>query len=210
MLEVLGVLEVPIELGQSSFLQEVHIIKDLHHSLIIGLDFIMANMLHIDFETNTLHAKTNTDIPLIHPIEVNAGLARADKQFTIPKRSETLIKVQLSRCKDGQSVYLNPLPSLTLSQQLIMIAAKCLVTVHKRRAFIKVLNPTYSDVIVRNRQVLATIEEIYPDQVIPFLNSHDEDKKEEILPSPMTKAPTPTEMSKGQNENTNNVTKRFD
>ena len=176
MLEVLGVLEIPIELGQNSFKQEVHVIKDLHHSLIIGLDFIMANKLHLDFETNTLHAKTNTDIPLIHPIEVNAGLARADKQFTIPKRSETLIKVQLSRCKDGQSVYLNPLPSLTLSQQLI--AAKCLVTVHKRRAVIKVLNPTYSDVIVRDRQVLATIEEIYPDQVIPFSNSHDEESVE--------------------------------
>ena len=36
------------------------------------------------------------------------------------------------------------------------------------------------------------------------------DKKEEILPSPMTKAPTPTEMSKGQSDNTNNATKQFD
>ena len=26
----------------------------------------------------------------------------------------------------------------------------------------------------------------------------------------MTKTPTPTEMSKGQNDNTNNVTKKFD
>ena len=37
-----------------------------------------------------------------------------------------------------------------------------------------------------------------------------EDKKEEIWPSPMTKAPTPTEMSKGQSDNTNNATKKFD
>ena len=37
-----------------------------------------------------------------------------------------------------------------------------------------------------------------------------EDKKEEIWPSPMTKATTPAEMSKGQNDNTNNVTKKFD
>ena len=33
------------------------------------------------------------------------------------------------------------------------------------------------------------------------------EKKEEIWLSPMTKAPTPTEMSKGQNNNTNNATK---
>ena len=34
-----------------------------------------------------------------------------------------------------------------------------------------------------------------------------EDKKEEIWLSPKTKAPTPTEMSKGQSDNTNNATK---
>ena len=36
------------------------------------------------------------------------------------------------------------------------------------------------------------------------------EKKEEIWLSPMTKAPTPTEMSKGQTDNTNNATKKFD
>ena len=37
-----------------------------------------------------------------------------------------------------------------------------------------------------------------------------QEKKEEIWLSPMTKAPTPTEMSKGQSDNTNNATKKFD
>ena len=37
-----------------------------------------------------------------------------------------------------------------------------------------------------------------------------EEIKEEIWLSPMTKAPTPTEMSKEQNDNTNNATKKFD
>ena len=37
-----------------------------------------------------------------------------------------------------------------------------------------------------------------------------QDKKEEIWLSPMTKAPSPTKMSKGQSENTNNATKKFD
>ena len=38
----------------------------------------------------------------------------------------------------------------------------------------------------------------------------EQEKKEEIWLSPMTKAPTPIEMSKGQSDNTNNVTKKFD
>ena len=37
-----------------------------------------------------------------------------------------------------------------------------------------------------------------------------QEKKEEICASHMTKAPTPTEMSKGQSDNTNNATKKFD
>ena len=36
------------------------------------------------------------------------------------------------------------------------------------------------------------------------------EKKEEIWLSPMTKAHTPTEMSKGQSDNTHNATKKFD
>ena len=40
--------------------------------------------------------------------------------------------------------------------------------------------------------------------------TQSEDKKEEIWHSPMTSAPTTTEMSKGQSYNTNNVTKEFD
>ena len=36
------------------------------------------------------------------------------------------------------------------------------------------------------------------------------EKKEEIWLSPMTKAPTPTEMSKRHSDNTNNATKKFD
>ena len=35
-------------------------------------------------------------------------------------------------------------------------------------------------------------------------------KKEEIWLSPMTKALTLTDMSKGQSDNTNNATKKFD
>ena len=40
--------------------------------------------------------------------------------------------------------------------------------------------------------------------------SNSEEKKEEIWLSSMTKAPTPTEMSKRQSDNTNKASKKFD
>ncbi|KAK3105624.1 hypothetical protein FSP39_002098 [Pinctada imbricata] len=52
-----------------------------------------------------------------------------------------------------------------------LIAAKCLVKVHKRKAIMKVLNPTYSNVRLRKRQVIATVEEIQADEIIPLTDS---------------------------------------
>ena len=43
-----------------------------------------------------------------------------------------------------------------------------------------------------------------------YKTNYDLENREEIWLSPMTKAPTPTEMSKGQSDNTNNATKKFD
>ena len=50
----------------------------------------------------------------------------------------------------------------------------------------------------------------YLDDIFTIHNPEFEDKKEEIWPSPMTKAPTPTEMSRGQSDNTKTATKKFD
>ena len=70
---------------------------------------------------------------------------------------------------------LDPLPSLTLSQQVI--AAKCLVQVTKRKAYLKVLNPTHSDVRLKTHQVLAKVEEIDFNNVIPF----DDEQTSEVF-----------------------------
>ena len=43
-----------------------------------------------------------------------------------------------------------------------------------------------------------------------YLKIISTEKREDIWLIPLTKAPTTTEMSKGQNDNTNNATKKFD
>ena len=138
---------------------------------VLGLDFLRDNSAHIDFETNTLHAKSNANVNVVCALDTNAGLARNDSEIVFRSRSETTVPVQISRCRYGQVVLLDPLPSLTLSQQVI--AAKCLVQVTKRKAYLKVFNPTRSDVCLKTHQVLAKVEEIDSDTVIPLMmNKH--------------------------------------
>ena len=46
--------------------------------------------------------------------------------------------------------------------------------------------------------------------ILAYADSEVQEKKEEIWLSHMTKVPTPTEMSKGQSDNTYNASKKFD
>ena len=139
-LNVLGVLLIVLEIKVAKFHHTVHIVKDLHHAFLLGLDFLRDNSAHIDFDTNTLHAKCCANVDVVCALDTNAGLPRNDNEIVLKSRSETTVPVQISRCRDGQVVLLDPLPSLTLSQQVI--AAKCLVQVTKRKAYLKVLNPS--------------------------------------------------------------------
>lgn len=153
-LEVLGMLDINLEIDGVSFQHQVHIIQDLHHSFILGLDFLTANHAHIDYDSNTLTINNEHVCQII----TNSGLARTIKSIVIPKRSEITIPVLISRCNNGDQVLLEPLPSLM--KNFHITAAKCLVKVQNRKAYLKVLNPTYSDVRLRNNKKLATVAEI--------------------------------------------------
>ena len=153
-LQVLGMLDIGLDIDNVKFKHRVHVIEDLHHSFILGLDFLTANHANIDFNSNTLTINNNHVCQII----TNSGLARTTKSVVIPKRSETTIPVLVSRCKNGDQVLLEPLPSLM--KNFHITAAKCLVKVQNRKAYLKILNPTYNDVRLRNNQTLATVVDI--------------------------------------------------
>ena len=48
-LNVLGVLLIVLEIKSGKFHHAVHIVKDLHHAFILGLDFLRDNSAHNRF-----------------------------------------------------------------------------------------------------------------------------------------------------------------
>lgn len=86
----------------------MHVIQDLHHSFILGLDFLTANHAQIDYDSNTLRINNQHVCQII----TNSDLARTTKSIVIPKRSEMMVPVLESRCRNGDQVLLEPLPSL--------------------------------------------------------------------------------------------------
>lgn len=160
-LKVLGMLDIEIFINGMVFVHSVHVI---HYAFILGLDILRTNHATIDYATNTLNIDTKSNMHVC-PIIADTGLSRAIDNVIIHKRSETTIRVKISRCVEGEEVLLEPVPALALKH---IIAAKCIVTVHNHGAYLKVMNPTYNDINLTNNQVLATVQELSKGRVIPL------------------------------------------
>lgn len=129
-LKVLGMLELEIFIDGMVFVHSVHVIQDLHYAFILGLDFLRTNHANIDYATNTLNIDTKTNMHVC-PIIADTGLARAIGNVIILKRSETTIRVKISRCVEGEEVLLEPVPALALKHILLLNAlSRCTIMVH--------------------------------------------------------------------------------
>lgn len=110
----------------------------------------------IDFDSQALLLPDeNNDVHNIHLLSASEGQARASSTVLIPKRSEMNIPVNISHLKNCTNVLLEPNPSLIQNMQLI--AARCLVQLDKGKAYLRVMNPTHSDVQIYARLILASV-----------------------------------------------------
>lgn len=91
-LKVLGKIVLPISFSGHVFQFPVHVIQSLHHSLILGVDFMQTNKVVINFATNTLCIDNDSASPIICSVETNAGYARASKSYIVPSNSETVLE----------------------------------------------------------------------------------------------------------------------
>lgn len=55
---VLEKIDICITIGTNDFLQTVHVLEQLHHSLILGVDFMTDNGVFINFRDNTTVASS--------------------------------------------------------------------------------------------------------------------------------------------------------
>ena len=122
---------------------------------------------------NTLELK-NQPNKIIGTIDVNSGLVRSKKTVTIPKHSETIIAVSVSRQPKNSTVLLEPLNSSSAALKNLIVA-KCLVTVKNGNAVLRVLNPTNTDVKLSAHKEIAKVTSMLNDEIYSFdgdLNQH--------------------------------------
>ena len=126
-----------------------HVIENLHHSLILGLDFMEAFKVKIDVGNKTMSILDAQ----VCMLSTNAGFARISNPFTIPPLSEADININISRCTN-EEVLVEPVAWL---QKLNVQGAKCVVTVRKGKAIMRILNPSNKAVHLPGNKVIGIV-----------------------------------------------------
>ncbi|VDI17401.1 Hypothetical predicted protein [Mytilus galloprovincialis] len=162
---VLGKIDIVVTVGSTKFTQTVHVLDQLHHTLILGFDFMKNQGAFINFDDLTL--EMNKPKMIIGSISIKAGLVRTIKAVTIPKRSEINIPVSVSRQTHDSTVLLEPLESYCPALKNLVVA-KCLVNVQNGKACLRLLNPTHSDIQLKAHKEIAKVSQVNIDDIYPL------------------------------------------
>lgn len=165
-----GAIVLPIKISGLVFEQEFIIIKELHHPLIIGLDFMMYYKCVVDFQHNYVRF-TTADISVAIIQDSKLGYARGIKPQIIKANSETIIDVRISKGHKNETILLDPSGNL---QGTNIVGARCLVTTKNNKTVMKLANPTNEDIYLSKSGILANVHVVDKDNVFCFDDcSHD-------------------------------------
>ena len=161
---ILGVVNLPLVLGNTAFRQNFHVFEKLQQQMILGMDFLEQNKVDIslaskiiyipDFESNSVNA-----------VELNSGLARTVADTKIPPFHQADIPISVSNIRSHIAL-IEPLPALP---ERSLAGAKCCVSLQKNnQSCLRVMNPTHKSIILPANSVVASVSAISPDNVLPM------------------------------------------
>lgn len=137
LIEVGGSVDLKITIGGRTCSHAFHIIEDIHHSLIIGIDFLKQHKCTLNFAKSQFETESGDClISFISPFKI--GLARLTKSITIEPMSECLVPVRLSKIENGGVALVETVSSLSDKEVGL---ARTLVKSNNGRAICRILNP---------------------------------------------------------------------
>jgi transposase InsO family protein len=161
--KVLGTIQLPINFGNQIIWQNFHVFQKLHHSMILGLDFMEKHKANIDMGNKVLYIQNNS--AQAGSYQTDVGLARTATPIRIPPQQEITIPVKISKHKHGQVLLLEPLPGIANDN---IAGAKCLVKVIKGKSQFRLLNPTDQEIFLPQGRPIATAAPIETDSIQPL------------------------------------------
>lgn len=148
--EVAGTVNLKLNFGGLNTEYTFHVTENLHHSVILGIDFMERFRVNIDIGNKTMSILETK----ICSLSTNTGFARTSAAFTIQPNHEADINIKLSRCRNGSEVLVEPAPDL---HKLQIQCAKCVITVQKGKAVLRIINPTSKQIYIPENKIIGVI-----------------------------------------------------
>ena len=166
--EVCGQVNLSLKISGLNVHQNFIIISQLHHPLILGLDFMQAYQVRIDFH-HKIMTIGNDSVTVALACDSKFGYARCIKSTVISPESEAVIPVKISKTQKNETVLLEPIESL---QNINLAGAKCVVTTHKGKAVMRVINPTKCAITLSPNRVIANVNVVETQEIYPFTDEN--------------------------------------
>ena len=148
--DVVGTVSLTLNFGGLKVDHTFHVIDSLHHSVILGLDFMEKYRVNIDLGQKLMSIMQTK----VCSISTKTGFARSASAFNIEPNHGTDINIKLSCSKNGSQVLVEPAPQL---HKLQIQSAKCIMTVRRGKGVLRILNPTNKQVFIPENQILGEI-----------------------------------------------------
>lgn len=150
---VIGAVKLPVKISGLIFEQEFIIIRELHHPVILGIDFMSHNKCALDFQYNVL-TFTTAEVSVALTPDSKHGYARCTRPETIPANSEVNVTVRVSKGHKNETLLLDPAGNL---QGTNIVGARCIVTTRNIKAVMRLANPTNEAVYLSPTGILANV-----------------------------------------------------
>ena len=168
---VLGVVLIDVKFGTLGLSYPFYVVEDLHHSLILGHDFMETHSVTLDIKGKKMIIHDNVKVC---SLRTNTGYARTVKPIKLPANSEIDIPVKIARVSTNDEVLLEPLSSLANES---ILGAKCLIKVNKGKSVMRLANLSESDVQLRGNKVLAVVSQVEKAHVFTLNDSESSHSK---------------------------------
>ena len=161
---VFAEVDCPVNIDGLIVHQKFVTVENLHHEVILGLDFMVQNHVKIDFHNRLLSVGEDA-VTVSLLCDSRFGYARPSK---IASNSEVIVPVRVSGVNKNDTILLEPATNL---HEIMLASARTLVKTKNRGANLRIINPTDKAISISPRVVLATVSPIDSAEIYPLCSN---------------------------------------
>lgn len=165
-LDVVGCIELNVNIQNCIVLQKFHVFQRLHFSIILGMDFLDNNDVILDFSQKIITLPNCQTVNFLSSTTFDIGIARASKPFTIQPNCITNIPVHLSRVPHNALCLLEPVTSLHH-----VTSARVLLKARKGRGVCQLINHTNIPIHLHPKQIVGKLFPVDVNLIEPLEDS---------------------------------------